>query len=165
MKNFIIVAVSFLFFLQNANAKQVQFVTKYSNTESQLCLEAATGVLSLNEIAAMAGVSQKTLNKQVKCNGIEIAKFANKFKDKSDKSINIITANNFELMANNANKDAQLCVIAASGDLAKLKRVARFQGSSVKRFTQYSSCNNQSVSDFVNQYGSKKAAAQLQKYI
>lgn len=165
MKNVIIVALSFLFFSHNATAKQLQFVTKNASNESQLCMEAATGVLSLEEIAEMSGISQKTLDKQIKCNGQDISKFASKFNDKTVKENAVVTENNFALTSGHANKDAQLCVIAASGDLAKLKRAVRAQGMSVKRFAQYSSCNQQSVNDFVRQYGSEQAASQLQKYI
>ena len=165
MKNFIIVVVSFLLFLQSASAKQLQFVVKDTNNESQVCLEAATGILTLKEIAEVAGVSLETLDKQIKCNGQEISKFVSKFNYKTAKENAVITDNNFELTVNHASKDAQLCAIAASGDIAKLKRVVRAQGLSVKRFTQYSSCNNQSVNDFVSQFGSDKAASYLQKYI
>ena len=162
----LVVLTSALFFAAGSSwATGVEFVAEGQNIASKVCVDAASGQKSVAQIAKAQGMSVAALDRQVKCNGVAISKFAKQYHKVSTNKNALTTENNYALKASHANRAAQLCVIAAGGDMAKLQRATRAQGLSVKRFVKYSSCNNQSVTDFVNQYGGKSAVKELKESI
>ena len=164
MKNIFLVSLSILFTMQNVAAKQVEFTADNNSNESKLCVEAADGNMSLNHIAELLGVSMNSLDSRVKCNGEGITKFVGDLNKPATPSAMLLTERNIELSVNRSNKDSLLCAVAATGDIEKLKSVARVQGVTMKRFVKSHRCNNQSVMDFVNQYGGESAVDNFKKY-
>ena len=150
---------------QAAATDKVQFVSDNRSIESQACLDAVSGKASLTQLAEKLGVNEQVLDSQVQCNGMAISKFVRQFEKKPNQENITLTENRYALNVKHANSDAQLCAIAASGDMAKLKRVTRAQGLNVKRFVKHNTCNDQPVSEFVRQFGGEQAAIELQKHI
>ena len=147
--------------LANENNLQIE-----SNSfESQLCLDAATGKRTLDDIAKQLKVDTNALDRTITCNEMGIKKFAKKQAKTLSKSSYVLTAMNKELKAQHSNQDANLCVIAATGNTAKLKSMARLMGTNAKHFVKYSRCNNLPVIDFVSQYGGDQALNQLKSII
>ena len=165
MKKLVVLTSAFVLATSSAWATGIEFVAEGANSEVQTCIDAASGNKSVLQIAEDKGVSVAALDRQIKCNGVAVSKFAKQFQTISKKEATLTTEKNYALNVTHANKDAQLCAIAASGDIAKLRRVTRAQGLTVKRFVKYNSCNNKSVTDFVNQYGGKKAVKELKEFI
>ncbi|MCW8832854.1 MAG: hypothetical protein OQK09_00510 [Colwellia sp.] len=133
--------------------------------ESQLCLDAATGKKSLNDIAKQLNIDTSALDRTISCNDMGITKFAKKQTESLEKSSYVLTETNKELKALHSNQDATLCVIAATGNTAKLSSMARLVGTNTKHFVKYSRCNDLPVLDFVSQYGGEQALKQLKSVI
>lgn len=129
--------------------------------ESQLCLDAATGSQTLENIAQQLKIDTQALDRTILCNGIGITKFAKKYANKIDSSSYVVTETQKQFKIKNSNHDAKLCAIAASGDTARLKRASRLNNTNVKHFVKYSSCNNLSVLEFVAQFGGEQALSEL----
>ena len=165
MKKFLIFAASIIVASQSVVAEEVQFVSDSMSSESQACIDVASGNVSLHQLAENLGVSKQVLDRRIQCNGMAISRFAHQFKQKSSHEKQTLTANNFALDVKHANDNAQLCAIAASGNMAKLQRLTRAQGISVKHFIKHNTCNDRSVSEFVRQFGGEQAAQELQKHI
>jgi len=165
MKKLVVLTLSMLAVSSSAFSSDIKFVAKSVTEEAQACIDAASGKVTIADLANKMGLSIASLNREVQCNGVTISKFAKQFKAVKSSDNSFKTENNYALNVKHANKDAQLCLIAATGDMAKLKRVTRAQGTNVKRFIKHSSCNNQSVADFVSQYGGEQAALNLRKSI
>lgn len=148
-----------------ALANDNQLATNNNSFESQLCLDAATGKKSLNDIAKQLKIDTNALDRTISCNDMGITKFAKKQTETLNKSSYVLTATNKELKALHSNQDATLCVIAATGNTAKLSSMARIMGTNTKHFVKYSRCNNLPVLEFVSQYGGEQALTQLKSII
>ena len=143
---------------QSANAVNIEFGTNYSNQESQLCLDAVTGVKSLETVAKEMGVGLSALDRNLKCNGVSVSQFVKNHKPTQSVQASTITTEDFALKAGHASGMAKLCVIAATGDIHKLYRASKMQGITAKQFIKQGQCNNLSVVDFVNKYGGQQSA-------
>jgi hypothetical protein len=142
----------------------MEFTADNNSDESKLCVEAAEGNMSLNHIAELLGVSMNNLDSRVKCNGEGITKFVADLTKPTAESAMLLTERNIELSVNRSNKDALLCAVAATGDINKVKSVARVQGVTMKRFVKSHRCNDLSLMEFVNQYGGESAVDNFKKY-
>lgn len=165
MKKRLLATLSLIVAAGSASATDYQFVGDQSSVESQLCIKAATGVMSLDDVAAVVGVNVDVVDRSVQCNGDPISRFVSQYQVVTPQPSVSLQSRGQRLDAGHANPDAKLCVIAASGDLARLKQATRAQGLSVKRFVKYNRCNDLSVTDFVGAYGNPQAATVLAKYI
>ena len=153
------------FVADQASATDTRFVADQASVESQLCIKAATGAMSLADVAGVMGVNVDVVDRSLHCNGAPVSKFVGAYQHSESQPSASLIVEGRRLAAGHASPEARLCVIAASGDIAKLKRATRAQGLSVKSFVKYNRCNNQSVGDFVATYGDKEAASRLAKYI
>lgn len=150
---------------QVAYGHQHELQADNSSLESQLCLDAVAGNKSLDNIAKQLKINNHALDRTVLCNGIGITKFVKKYANKMNSSSYVITENKNQLKAMNANHDAKLCAIAASGDVTRLKSMSRLNNTNLKHFVKYSSCNNLSVLDFVAQFGGEQALTELKSML
>lgn len=164
MKKLTLITLFAVAFGQMAFAKEASVLTNQDNDESKLCVNAANGTQTIAEIAKQVGISEQSLDRTIKCNGVGITAFADKFSKIKASNVDTITDKNFSLTSLYANDSAELCVLAAAGDMDKLQRVIRSQGMNLKYIVRHQKCNQMSFVDFVNQYGSEKTAKELQTY-
>ena len=165
MKNALLAGLSLCLAAGAVSAGESRFIADQTSVESQLCIQAATGAMSLAEVAAVLGVNVDVVDRSLQCNGKPVSEFAGAYQHNESRPSTILTLDGHRLAAGHASPEARLCVIAASGDIARLKRATRAQGMSVKSFVKYNRCNDQSVGDFVAAFGEKDAAVKLAKYI
>ncbi len=162
MKKLALFALAMFGFMQASQANHVVFESSKADQTSQFCINAVTGKQSLSEVAEIVGLEEASLDRNIKCNGVGINTFVNKYAPKNVLKKATVTKNNFALAAEHNSENAQLCVIAATGDIDKLERLIRSEGMNVKYFVKHQKCNSMSVVDFVNKYGSHQAASQLE---
>ncbi len=80
-------AVSALLFsvstaFSTAQAQQVRFVSYDGSELSALCIAAISSDRPLHETVAAFGIERKDIT-EIRCNGIELARFANKYKQRN----------------------------------------------------------------------------------
>lgn len=165
MKTIVLLVLLTLSLGQVTFANETSVKTYKADQESKLCVAAANGKQSIEEIAKAEGVTEAELERKIKCNGIGIATFAKKFAKVKASDAATITDKNFELSGQFGNESSKLCVVAATGDLVKLQQVIRSQGMNLKYIVRHQKCNDMSFIDFVSKYGSDKAASELKAYL
>ncbi len=163
MKVLTSITMLILSFAQVTNASTMQ--VNDNSAESQLCLDAISGEKSLQQIAKQLKVNTAELDRAISCNGMVISKFVKKHTTKLTEANYVLTENQNQLKVMNASKDAKLCAIAATGDVAKLKSVSRLYNMNAKDFIKHSSCNNLPVIDFVAEFGGEQATNKLKTII
>ncbi|MCW8092319.1 hypothetical protein [Alteromonas sp. ASW11-130] len=149
-----LIAGSALSFNSQANEKVGLFI-KDDSLESRVCLAAATqGLDAAVRVANESGKSFKRFARNLKCNGVSVNSFANRYTGATivDRIANkhLDTKKNVVLVAQN-NKESKVCADAA---VVGVKRAAKNHGLSAFKATSIV-CNDTPISKFVNELKTK----------
>jgi len=148
IKIFCFVPLLSLAFIGSANAQGVEFINSDGTDNADLCIAATVSNDELLMKTKQLNMSESDLT-SFSCNGYSIADFAEKYKNSSEKTVNVYTFD-----SDTKNVVVKLCMAAATSN--KALKEAMKEANVAKNDLYLIKCNGKSVKTYAKKNGNKK---------